>query len=280
MFNNLNNIKTLFGIIIIIAIVIAPFSFLNAQPTPSKSGSEFIEFLNWLFSALLSVAAILAFVMIVIAGFKWVASAGNPAGIEDAKDMITKAILGLVLAFAGWLILNTINPALVGGGGGGGLPGGGSSPTEPADPAEPTDPSDPTAPGDTLSEQEARDKLAAAGISVNKAPCPAGVSYKDVPGGCTSLEGIPESTINSLIAIKKQCVCSITVTGGTEAGHKTHGPGIPIVDLSFDESLGRYLHDNASALGISSICTDAAHQQQYSHDCGFVEIEEHLHVVF
>lgn len=78
----------------------------------SPSG-DFAKFIKWLFPALLGTAAILAMFMIVIAGFQWVTAYGNPSKIEDARDRIFMAILGLILAFAAWLILNTINPALV-----------------------------------------------------------------------------------------------------------------------------------------------------------------------
>ncbi|OGZ31748.1 MAG: hypothetical protein A3H02_01635 [Candidatus Niyogibacteria bacterium RIFCSPLOWO2_12_FULL_41_13] len=74
----------------------------------------FILFLNkWLFPFMLSAAAILAVLMIVIAGARWVASAGSEAEIKAARDMITNAIIGLILAFAAWLIINTINPDIL-----------------------------------------------------------------------------------------------------------------------------------------------------------------------
>lgn len=74
---------------------------------------NFIVFLKWLFPFMLSVAAILAVLMIVIAGTRWVVSAGSEAEIKAARDMITNAILGLILAFAAWLIINTINPDIM-----------------------------------------------------------------------------------------------------------------------------------------------------------------------
>lgn len=74
---------------------------------------QFAEFIKRLFPAILTTAAILAVVMIIIAGFQWVTAYGNTSKIEDARDRIFNAIIGLILAFAAWLILNTINPALV-----------------------------------------------------------------------------------------------------------------------------------------------------------------------
>jgi hypothetical protein len=74
---------------------------------------NFVSFLNWFYLFLLSAAAVLAVVMIVAAGVIWAGSMGSEAAIRDAQDKIRNAIIGLIIAFAAWLILNTINPDLV-----------------------------------------------------------------------------------------------------------------------------------------------------------------------
>ena len=61
----------------------------------------------------LSVAGILAAVVIIISGLQWTASGGNSEVISSAKKRIAGAAMGLVLAFGSYIILNTINPALV-----------------------------------------------------------------------------------------------------------------------------------------------------------------------
>jgi hypothetical protein len=48
--------------------------------------------------------------MIIVAGFKWMTSAGDPSKISDAKDQIFAAILGLLI-----IALAEIIAALVGG---------------------------------------------------------------------------------------------------------------------------------------------------------------------
>ena len=83
----------------------------GGQQFPTTGG--FPQFVRWLVPFTISVAAILAVIMIIVAGLRWMAAAGNPSQIETAKNNITNAVFGLVLAFAAWLILNTINPALV-----------------------------------------------------------------------------------------------------------------------------------------------------------------------
>jgi len=71
------------------------------------------EFLKYIYKYGVMVAGILATVMIIVAGFQWVASGGNSATIGEAKKRIFGAIIGLVLAVGSYTILETINPALV-----------------------------------------------------------------------------------------------------------------------------------------------------------------------
>ncbi|MEK7598856.1 MAG: hypothetical protein AAB474_00155 [Patescibacteria group bacterium] len=78
-----------------------------------KFNTNFIGFLQWLFPIMLSASAILAVVMLIFAGFKWMAGAISPPEVDAAKKMIAAAIGGLALALSSWLILNTINPNLV-----------------------------------------------------------------------------------------------------------------------------------------------------------------------
>lgn len=55
---------------------------------------------------------------------------------------------------------------------------------------------------------------------------------------CTSFEELPQSTVDMLLSLKSDCGessggsnCPITITGGTEPGHSTHGKGRSPVDL-------------------------------------------------
>ncbi len=56
---------------------------------------------------------ILATVMVIYGGIKWVAAAGNPGRINDARDVINNAIIGVLIALSSVVLLNTINPNLV-----------------------------------------------------------------------------------------------------------------------------------------------------------------------
>lgn len=66
----------------------------------------------WLYTFIVTIAGLAAFVMIVWGGVEWMTSAGNPSKTSEAKDKIQKALLGLLLILASFLILQIINPDL------------------------------------------------------------------------------------------------------------------------------------------------------------------------
>lgn len=63
---------------------------------------------NAFIKLILMVAAIIAFVFLVIGGIKWVMSGGDKEAAATAQKTITSAILGLVIVFAAWAIMRLI----------------------------------------------------------------------------------------------------------------------------------------------------------------------------
>lgn len=57
----------------------------------------------------LVVAALIFFFILVIGGIKWIASGGDKAQTEAARNQITAALVGLVIVFAAWAIVGLIN---------------------------------------------------------------------------------------------------------------------------------------------------------------------------
>lgn len=75
-----------------------------------------------------------------------------------------------------------------------------------------------------------------------------------VSGPCTTLRGLPQIAVDGLINIKNGCesfyqirdpllvgACNVIVTGGTEPGHMTHGPGKAIVDIDNVPAIDRFI---------------------------------------
>jgi len=60
----------------------------------------------------ISLGGLAAFISLIIAGFQYLTSVGNPTIMKEAMDRIKSASFGMVLLLGSWLILNTINPQL------------------------------------------------------------------------------------------------------------------------------------------------------------------------
>ena len=71
------------------------------------------EGFNWIFNNLISVvlgfAAIILFLMLILGGFKYITSGGNPEKAAGAKATLTYAILGMVMLILSILALRIIS---------------------------------------------------------------------------------------------------------------------------------------------------------------------------
>ncbi|HUC94597.1 MAG TPA: hypothetical protein VMR19_01140 [Candidatus Saccharimonadales bacterium] len=62
-----------------------------------------------LVTAILGLAGIALFVLLLVGGFKFITSGGDPKALEGAKGTITSAIIGLVVILVSYLILILIS---------------------------------------------------------------------------------------------------------------------------------------------------------------------------
>ena len=83
-------------------------SFLNIGTDMSLTA-----LVSTVFSFLLIIAGLAAFIMVVWGGVKYLTSSGNASITRDAKKQIFAALLGLIILFSAWMILSLINPELV-----------------------------------------------------------------------------------------------------------------------------------------------------------------------
>lgn len=74
--------------------------------------SNLPAYIKELYSFLIGVIAIIAVISIMIGGLKWILAAGNATVIGAARQQITAAVAGLILALCSFVILNMINPSL------------------------------------------------------------------------------------------------------------------------------------------------------------------------
>jgi hypothetical protein len=118
-----------------------------------------------------------------------------------------------------------------------------------------------SAPSANGTEEANRQALAAAGItrivstSGQTTPCTQAQMSQKAPT-CTNLADMPQAVITMLIELKSVCPGNITITGGTEPGHNTHGPGRSAVDIDDNDSqLNACIRAFPSGPNVGSWCT-------------------------
>ena len=246
-------------------------------------------------------------------GFMLLTSGGNRDKLVRGKSAMTNAVIGLALAFFSWAILNVIlgsvsfgigfggnvsnwydPPSCESGGGDkcfadlppvegpGGKPGpiegpgcgdGACTPPESADPAAadycPIDCGGPASDGGVRSELED------AGIKINKTCIDPTKKLSQ-----TCLDNLGRDAIDGLKKAREQCNC-IRVTGGTEQGHLSHGPGIPTVDIAYNPDAVDALRNTGvlidAGFGLGATCED---RKGKTLPCAGPGPIDHIHVEF
>jgi len=79
----------------------------------ANTAAGLTDYIPKIYAYLVSIVSIIAVVMIMVGGLRYLTAGGNPSAISSAKETITGAIIGLFLTFGSYIILQTINPALV-----------------------------------------------------------------------------------------------------------------------------------------------------------------------
>lgn len=82
---------------------------INLMPASSSqwsgiAGLSIGKMLSALVQLIMVISALIFFFMLVIGGIQYIASGGEKAGTEAAKNRITAALIGLVIVFSAWAI--------------------------------------------------------------------------------------------------------------------------------------------------------------------------------
>lgn len=190
-----------------------------------------ITVINNIIRFLITIAIVfVAPITIAYAGFLYVVNPVNPSGIAKAKGILLNTVIGIVIALAGWLIVDAIMVVLYSGSEGSTkwgtwsslITSGGALTCLPQKGV-----------GTGLNQS-----TNGAGVTVVPPTVNCAVSYAtNLPGitvsstgnccdktkpTCTSLDGMLSSTIQQIINVKNKCG-AIIVTGGTEVGHSGEG---------------------------------------------------------
>ncbi len=86
-----------------------PGAFSGAQEVNDSLLAHYIQAVYIYF---IWVVGIVAVVMVMYGGIRWVGAAGNPGQIKEARDIIDSAVIGVIIALVSVVLLNIINPKL------------------------------------------------------------------------------------------------------------------------------------------------------------------------
>jgi len=109
-------------VLLLFSVFLFWLSIVNAQgyvplaPLPGVPAGQETDlggYLGAMFKIGIGLAGVFAVLMIIISGIQFIGGASSPSAHTEAKERMTNAILGLILALGSWLILNTVNPALL-----------------------------------------------------------------------------------------------------------------------------------------------------------------------
>ncbi|MBI5732903.1 TrbC/VirB2 family protein [Candidatus Jorgensenbacteria bacterium] len=100
-------------LVLIPTIALAQFTPTFRLPGSSAGTSSIQAYIVSFYQFGVAIAGILAVGMIIVGGIFYSISGASPDRQSEAKDMISSALWGLALIFGSYLILRTINPALV-----------------------------------------------------------------------------------------------------------------------------------------------------------------------
>ena len=77
-----------------------------------KDDSTLLEFVDYCYRWGILFGGLAAFVALIVGGFKYLTSVGDPNKMREAREWITSALIGLAIIIFSFVILNTLNPDL------------------------------------------------------------------------------------------------------------------------------------------------------------------------
>lgn len=107
-----------FSTLVISSLVVVPQAFaeITVNTCPTRN-SGFFDLCNLrldgglvqtLITIAFIIAALIALAFLIFGGIKWIMSGGDKGGVEAARNMIVAAVIGLVVTFAAYIIINIV----------------------------------------------------------------------------------------------------------------------------------------------------------------------------
>lgn len=75
--------------------------------------SGLADYINTIYRWLVPTMAVVAIVMVMIAGLQYILSRGNPSAVKQAKERIAKAVVGMILLLTAYTLAYLLDPRLI-----------------------------------------------------------------------------------------------------------------------------------------------------------------------
>lgn len=115
---SLVQVVQIFALVLVFTFALAPFAF--AQFTTPNCGNTGLpcetrasDLILRVINIALTVAGLISVLFLIIGGFRYITSAGNEESAEQAKKIITNAIIGIVVIILSFVVVRVISNALV-----------------------------------------------------------------------------------------------------------------------------------------------------------------------
>tara|TARA_Y100000310_G_C20524828_1_gene735485 strand:+ start:298 stop:702 length:405 start_codon:yes stop_codon:yes gene_type:complete len=84
--------------------------YLQDHPwAPEGKLSDINNILPNLITTVLAIAGVVFLIFLIIGGIQWMTAGGDQEAITKAKSRLTNAVIGIVIVFSAWAILNLVN---------------------------------------------------------------------------------------------------------------------------------------------------------------------------
>lgn len=90
------------------AALAADIPILNPIPTPAAGLKNLSSVISSLITVMFVIAGLATFVQLVLGGFQWITSGGEPKNTEKAGKQITNALIGLGIVALSWALMTVI----------------------------------------------------------------------------------------------------------------------------------------------------------------------------
>jgi len=92
----------------LLAIPTAAFAATELVPNTIKPINDIVVVIRTIIQFILVVAFVAAFVMLLIGGIRWITAGGDEKGVASARNMITAALIGLVIVLVAYAIIKLV----------------------------------------------------------------------------------------------------------------------------------------------------------------------------